>query len=79
MFTSTLSADHWRVAWAGSVKGASLTRLGKYGEAEQLLLKSHARLEQGPGSGSRKVYIEIAAGYLADLYREWDKPDQASL
>ena len=79
MFISTLSAGHWRVAWAGSVEGASLARLGEYEKAEQLLLESKARLEDGPDSGSRKVYIEITVGYLADLYQAWGKPDQASL
>jgi tetratricopeptide (TPR) repeat protein len=78
MITSTLSADHWRVAWAASVEGASLAHLGEYEEAEQMLLTSHARLEQEPGSGSRKVYIEITAGFLADLYRGWGKASQAS-
>ena len=79
MFISTLSADHWRVAWAASVEGASLARLGEYEEAEKLLLDSKARLENGPASGSRKVYIDITAGYLADLYQAWGKLDQASL
>ena len=44
-----------------------------------MLLDSHTALKEGPGSGGRTVYVQITAGYLADLYQAWGKPDQASL
>jgi len=78
VLTSQLSADHWRTAWATSVEGSSLAHLKQFEIAEKMLLDSHAALKQGPGSGSRIVYIDITAGYLADLYRDWGKPEQAA-
>ena len=78
MFTDMLSEDHWRTSWAGSVEGSSLAHLQQFEVAEKMLLNSHAALKQGPGSGSRIIYIDITAGYIADLYREWGKPEQAA-
>lgn len=72
-----LPEDHWRTAWAASVQGASLAALDEFSEAEKMLLASFKTLEQGPGSGSRTVYIQLTAQYLADLYRDWGKPEQA--
>jgi len=77
ILTTMLSEDHWRTYWAGSIEGSSLARLQKFEAAEKLLLDSHAALKQGPGSGSRAVFIELTAGYLADLYRGWGKPELA--
>jgi hypothetical protein len=42
-------------------------------------LSSLEILRQGPGSGSRSVYIDKTVGYLADLYRTWGKSDQAAV
>jgi tetratricopeptide (TPR) repeat protein len=67
VLTETLSAEHWRTAWAGSVEGGAKAQLGKYEEAETLLLASLATLKQGPGSGSRTVYIDITNDYLVAL------------
>ena len=78
ILTTMLSEDHWRTSWAASIEGSSLAHLQKFEAAEKLLLASHAALKQGPGSGSRAVFIELTAGYLADLYRDWGKPEQAS-
>ena len=78
ILTTMLSEDHWRTYWAGSIEGSSLAHLQQFEAAEKLLLVSHAALTQGPGSGSRAVFIELTAGYLADLYRGWGKPEQAA-
>jgi tetratricopeptide (TPR) repeat protein len=78
ILTNMLSEDHWRTSWAGSIEGSSLAHLKKFEAAEKLLLDSHAALQDGPGSGSRGVFIELTAGYLADLYRIWGKPEQAA-
>ena len=78
ILTAMLSEDHWRTSWAGSIEGSSLAHLQKFEAAEKLLLESHAALQDGPGSGSRAVFIELTAGYLADLYRIWGKPEQAA-
>ena len=78
VLTTLLSEDHWRTSWAASVEGSSLAHLQQFEIAEEMLLNSHAALKQGPGAGSRIVYIEITVGYLADLYRDWGKPEQAA-
>ncbi len=76
--TTQLPENHWRTAWAASVEGASLAQLGKFDEAEKMLLASLATLKQGPGSGSRTIYINLTNGYLAGLYRKWGKPERAA-
>jgi tetratricopeptide (TPR) repeat protein len=78
ILATQLPANHWRTAWAASIQGASLARQEKFEDGEVLLLASLATLSQGPGSGSRTVYIETTNGYLADLYRTWGKPAQAA-
>ncbi len=74
MFATLLSEDHWRTAWAASIEAGAMAKSENYAEAEEMLLASLATLREGPGSGSRAVYIDLAASYLSDLYREWDKP-----
>ncbi|MBV9726974.1 MAG: tetratricopeptide repeat protein [Gammaproteobacteria bacterium] len=67
IFTTALSADHWRTAIAESIEGAALTGLGRYPEAE-------ARLTHGCGvlsknSGAEWVYRNLAKQYLDTLHR----------
>ena len=77
VFVSQLPEDHWRIAWATSLQGAVLAQQGAFADAEPLLLAGYAALAAGPGSGSRAVYIELTAKYLADLYRAWGRPAEA--
>jgi tetratricopeptide (TPR) repeat protein len=78
MFTKLLPPAHWRTAWSASVEGAALTRLNEFEAAEQLLIESYEMLQENPGGGSRAIYIEETRGFLAELYRAWDKPGQAA-
>lgn len=73
-----LTESHWRTAWAGSVEGASLAQLAQFESAEALLLSSIETLESGPSSGSRNIYVALTNDYLAVLYRNWGKPDNAA-
>jgi tetratricopeptide (TPR) repeat protein len=79
VLATQLPEDHWRTAWAASLEGSSLAQRKQFDEAEGLLLKSLAILRQGPGSGSRTVYVEKTIAYLADLYRNWGKSEEAAV
>ncbi|MBT8097378.1 MAG: ATP-binding protein [Woeseia sp.] len=73
-----LGEDHWRTAWAAGIEGSAMAELKQFDQAEKMLLESLSILRKGPGSGSRTVYIAITAGYLADLYQDWGRPEQAA-
>jgi hypothetical protein len=66
-----LAPDHWWIAHADSIQGACLTGLGRYVEAEPLLLESLARLESLP------TYAALARRRIATLYERWGKPHLA--
>ncbi len=74
--TDALSAEHWRTAWAGSIEGASLTQLGKFAQAEPLLLQSYKII--AANADVRPVHVESTLQFLADLYQAWGQPEQAS-
>ena len=56
-----------------SVHGAWLTALGRYAEAEQILVESHRVLRQV--QGERSIYTRDAKRRLDELYRAWDRPE----
>jgi tetratricopeptide (TPR) repeat protein len=78
MFADLLPDGHWRTAWSASVEGASLTALGQFDAAEQLLLESYETLRKNKGGGRLSVYIDESREFLFDLYTAWAKPDQAA-
>jgi len=78
VLTEQLPENHWRTAWAASIEGSSLAHLKQFDKAEGMLLESLEILKQGPGSGSRTLYIENTVAYLADLYRNWGKAEKAA-
>jgi tetratricopeptide (TPR) repeat protein len=78
MFVDLLPGGHWRTAWSASVEGASLTALGQFDAAEQLLLESYETLRKNKGGGRLSVYIDESREFLFDLYTGWAKPDQAA-
>jgi eukaryotic-like serine/threonine-protein kinase len=55
--------------------GACLTRLGRFAEAERVLLESYAGLAE---AGEGEQFAAEAAAYLAELYSAWDRPDRAA-
>jgi serine/threonine protein kinase/Tfp pilus assembly protein PilF len=67
---ATLPPHHWQLAEARGALGACLTELGRYSEAEPLLVASLADLRGRPGAGR-------AAARLVRLYEAWGRPDQA--
>lgn len=78
VLTDQLGSDHWRTAWAAGIEGSALAEQQEFERAEEMLLGALSILREGPGSGSRSVYIAITAGYLADLYQDWGRPQQAA-
>jgi tetratricopeptide (TPR) repeat protein len=71
----SLPPEHWRIAVAMNVEGAALVGLGKYKEAEPLLLNSNRRLAGAPIPG-----VEAESQQrLARLYTAWGEPQKAAL
>jgi tetratricopeptide (TPR) repeat protein len=70
----SLPDDHWRVAMAKNTQGAALTGLGRYKEAEPLLVGSLYKLYGSPlpdlPARGRKRLVE--------LYTAWGKPNEAA-
>ena len=75
LYTKVLSEQHWLAAWATSVGGASLARLGDFEPAEDMLVASYEILNGS--EGVRPLYIELTLNYLVQLYDSWGKPEQA--
>jgi serine/threonine-protein kinase len=74
-----VSPEHWTTYNARSYLGASLSGQQKYDEAEPLLLSGYqgmiAQLQQIDSLNQRAP--EIALERLIQLYKWWDKPDEA--
>jgi tetratricopeptide (TPR) repeat protein len=70
----SLPQDSWQVSAAMNIEGAALGKLGRFGEAEKLLVASLPGLKQSP------IPDLAAAGRrrLVELYTAWGRPEQAS-
>jgi len=71
-----LPADHPAVVFAQADKGVALTRLGRYAEAETSLLAAYNAFLEDYGPDDEDV-LDFA-GWLADLYEAWGRPDAAA-
>ncbi len=69
-----LPADHWLIAMAENVQGAALAGLGRYAEAEKLLVASLPALAGSPIAD----LPERGRERLARLYTAWGKPEKAA-
>ena len=67
IYTSALSASHWKTAIAESAEGAALTGLGDYPEAEKLLLHSYEIL--GQDKFVPWTFRVLTRGYLDTLHQ----------
>jgi serine/threonine protein kinase/tetratricopeptide (TPR) repeat protein len=74
-YRRTLGPESWRIFSNGRVLGVALTGLGRYPEAEQVLLESHRKLVELRGPTQRTTLL--TATRLAELYEAWGKPGQA--
>jgi tetratricopeptide (TPR) repeat protein len=68
IFTSALSASHWKTAIAESAEGAALTGLGDYDEAEKLLMHSYGILSKDAFVSA--AFPSLTRGYLDTLHRQ---------
>ncbi len=76
IFRLRLPAGHWRIATAESALGACRSGLGRYGEAEPLLLGAHAVLEEKRGAGALET--REAVRRIVALYRAWGRGEKAA-
>jgi eukaryotic-like serine/threonine-protein kinase len=70
----TAPRDRSRLARQQRWLGACLTRLGRFDEAEAVLLESYSALL---ALREEDRFVREAAGHLADLYTAWGKPARA--
>jgi eukaryotic-like serine/threonine-protein kinase len=68
-------AAHWRIGEAKGLLGESLTALGRYDQAEALLLDARRILKDGPGWEGREARAVNAR--LVALYEAWGRPEKA--
>jgi serine/threonine protein kinase/tetratricopeptide (TPR) repeat protein len=69
-------SQHWRIAESEGCVGACLTALGRFAEAEPLLLASYRALDARFGTDDRR--LRLAASRVARLYEAWGRPQQAA-
>jgi tetratricopeptide (TPR) repeat protein len=68
IYTAALSASHWKTAIAESAEGAALTGLGKYPEAEELLLHSYGILSKDVFAPA--AFRSLTQNYLDTLHQK---------
>ncbi len=73
---NSLPAGHWEIAHAESVLGAALSGLGRYGEAEALLLSAYPILRER--RSERAPFTRDALERIVALYEAWGKPEKAA-
>ena len=76
IWAGTTMSNHWRAAVATSAQGAALAGLGRYEEAEPLLLEGVGALQGDSGALTR--YVAAASRWLADLYEKLGRTDEAA-
>jgi tetratricopeptide (TPR) repeat protein len=76
IYTSALSADHWRTAIAESAEGAALSGLDRFPEAEALLTHSYGILRKE--GGAPLIYRTLAQRYLDTLHRREQRANAAA-
>jgi hypothetical protein len=75
MFAAALPDGHWRTAVAESAEGAALAGLGRYAEAENLLVSSHRTLSSD--AGVPPMFVSQASERLASVYEARGEPEKA--
>jgi len=70
-----LPRGHWRISNAESAWGECLTRLGRYEDAERLVVESHPVLQRV--RGERHPLTLQAIGRIVELYSAWGREDWA--
>jgi tetratricopeptide (TPR) repeat protein len=68
IYTSALSASHWKTAIAESAEGAALSGLGNYAESETLLLHSYGILSKDADAPA--AFRSLTQNYLNTLHQK---------
>ena len=76
MLLSALPDGHWRTALAASAEGAALVGLGRYAEAEPLLVDGYTVLSND--ARAMNTLVHTAGERLVSLYEAWGKPEKAA-
>jgi serine/threonine-protein kinase len=76
-YNLALPANPNGVVRAEHALGACLTKLGRYAEAETLLVDAHDKLTKALGPGHQ--YTRNTAAELVLLYDRWKRPEKANL
>jgi serine/threonine protein kinase len=76
IYRKVCSDDAWSLASADSALGACLTELGRYDEAEPLVVESYRVMMDRRGAGDR--YVDEARNRVVRLYEAWGKAEQAA-
>ena len=76
IWIKALAPGHWRLASAEAVEGAALAGLGRYSEAEKLLLGSYGVLHKDKGAAH--VYVVNCSRWLVKLYLATGQPAKAA-
>ena len=72
----SVGRDHWRWAAVNRTLGVALTGLGRYAEAEPILLDSYELMRRKRGDAHRTTLMN--AQRVADLYRSWGQTTRAA-
>ncbi len=75
IYTELLPATHWALAGAAGLRGACLAGLGRFEEAEPLLLDSYVVLERE--LSQRSVFTLGLLRSIVELYDAWGRPEEA--
>lgn len=71
-----LAAGDWRTAETESLLGGCLVALGRYAEAESLLVNSYPVMKTKRGERYRRTLQALSR--VVDLYDAWGKPEKAA-
>ncbi len=76
VLTKALPATHWRLGSVRAGYGSCLTKMGRYPEAEALLLTAHDGLKASVGEKNTRTRKAVES--LVALYEAWGRPDDAT-
>ena len=74
--TRAFGADHWRAAWASALEGAALAALGRYPQAEPLLVAAYGVLRRNPRMNASQLGSTLQ--FLVQLYVDWRRPEEVA-
>ena len=74
----TLAAGNWLIGEAEVMQGTCLVMLGRFQQAEPVLLAGHDHLHSAQASPASAGMRQLARQALAIMYERWGKPDRAA-